>query len=122
MKKVLILLWTCTLIIPGQPISLLRGLTVAYAIPETDIVAALKFPGMMIGSDTIIEIEKNNHPRGAGCYARLFQKYVREEKIITLMEAVRMCSYYPAKRLEKIAATSEALTVPLLEQKTDVTK
>src|SRR3989339_73382 len=79
-------------------------LTVAYAIPETDIVAALKFPGMMIGSDTIIEIEKNNHPRGAGCYARLFQKYVREEKIITLMEAVRMCSYYPAKRLEKISS------------------
>ena len=79
-------------------------LTVAYAIPEKDIVTALKFPGMMLGSDTIMEAEKNNHPRGAGCYARLIQKYVNEGKILTLMEAVRMCSYYPAKRLEKISS------------------
>ncbi|MFH1074515.1 MAG: amidohydrolase family protein [Candidatus Firestonebacteria bacterium] len=79
-------------------------LTVAYAIPEKEIITALKFPGMMIGSDTIVEIEKNNHPRGAGCYARLIQKYVNEEKVITLMEAVRMSSYLPAKRLENISS------------------
>jgi dihydroorotase len=79
-------------------------LTIAYAIPEKDVVTALKFPGMMIGSDTIIEAEKNNHPRGAGCYARLFQKYVKEEKLLTLMEAVKMSSYLPAKRLEKISS------------------
>ena len=79
-------------------------LTVAYAIPEKDIVTALKFPGMMIGSDTIIEQEKNNHPRGAGCYARLLEKYVKQEKLLTLMEAIKMCSYYPAKRLENISS------------------
>jgi dihydroorotase len=79
-------------------------LTVAYAIPENDIVTALKFPGMIIGSDSIIGIEKNNHPRGAGCYARLFQKYVKENKLLTLMEAIRMSSYLPAKRLENISS------------------
>jgi dihydroorotase len=79
-------------------------LTVAYAIPEQEIITALKFPGMMIGSDTIVEIEKNNHPRGAGCYARLIQKYVVKEKVITLMDAIRMSSYLPAKRLENISS------------------
>jgi len=82
----------------------LNPLTVAYAIPENDIATALKYPGIMIGSDTIMEADKNNHPRGAGCYARLFQKYVKEEKILTLMEAVRMSSYFPAKRLENISS------------------
>ena len=79
-------------------------LTVAYAIPESDVVNALKFPGMMIGSDTITEMEKNNHPRGAGCYARLIQKYVREDKVISLMDAIKMSSYNVAKRLENISS------------------
>ncbi len=79
-------------------------LTVAYAVPEKDIVTALQFPGIMIGSDTIIEAEKNNHPRGSGCYARLFQKYVRETGLLTLRQAVAMCTYYPAKRLEGISS------------------
>ncbi len=79
-------------------------LTVAYAVPEKDIVTALLFPGMIIGSDTIIEPDKNNHPRGAGCYARLFQKYVKETKLLTLTQAIAMCSYYPARRLEGVSS------------------
>ena len=72
------------------------------SIPEEDIVTSLKDPSVMIGSDTIIS-SGNNHPRGAGNYARLFAQYVREEKVISLMEAISKCSYQPAKRMESAA-------------------
>ena len=72
------------------------------SIPEEDMVMSLKDPTVMIGSDTIIT-GGNNHPRGAGNYARLFAKYVREEKAISLMEAVSKCTYQPAKRMESAA-------------------
>lgn len=72
------------------------------SIPEQDMVTSLKDPTVMIGSDTIIS-SGNNHPRGAGNYARLFAEYVREERVISLMEAIGKCSYLPAKRMESAA-------------------
>lgn len=73
------------------------------SMPEEEIKMALKDPIVMVGSDTIIEPSGNNHPRGAGNYARLFGKYVREEKVITMMEAIKKASLMPAQRLESIA-------------------
>ena len=63
---------------------------------------ALKDPDIMIGSDTIIEPSGNNHPRGAGTYSRIFGKYVREEKVLS-MDAIKKVSYLPAKRMESSA-------------------
>lgn len=77
----------------------------AYAhgsMPEEELVLALKNPYVMIGSDTIIS-GGNDHPRGAGNYARLFGKYVRDEQVLTLMEAIKKAAYMPAQRLESIA-------------------
>lgn len=73
------------------------------SIPEESNILALKDPYVMIGSDTIIEEGGNNHPRGAGTYARVFSKYVREDKTISMMDAIKKVSYLPAKRLEEIA-------------------
>lgn len=73
------------------------------SIPEKSNVLALKDPNVMIGSDTIIEEGGNNHPRGSGTYARVFGKYVREDKTISLMDGIKKTSYLPAKRLENIA-------------------
>lgn len=73
------------------------------SMPEEEIVMALKDPIVMIGSDTIIEPSLNNHPRGAGNYSRLFGKYVREEKVLTMMDAIKKASYLPAKRMESAA-------------------
>lgn len=73
------------------------------SMPEEEITMALKDPIVMIGSDTIIEPSLNNHPRGAGNYSRLFGKYVREEKVLTMMEAIKKASYLPAKRMESAA-------------------
>lgn len=73
------------------------------SMPEEEIVMALKDPIVMIGSDTIIEPSMNNHPRGAGNFSRLFGKYVREEKVLTMMDAIKKASYLPAKRMESAA-------------------
>ncbi len=78
----------------------------AYAhnsMPEEELIMALHDPYVMIGSDTITSPSLNNHPRGAGNYARLFGRYVREEKVLTMMEAVKKTSLLPAQRLEDIA-------------------
>jgi hypothetical protein len=42
-----------------------------------------------------------SHPRSAGCFARILGRYVRDEKKLSLMEAIRRCSLRPAQILEK---------------------
>lgn len=73
------------------------------SMPEDELKMLLQDPDTMIGSDTIIEPHFNNHPRGAGTYSRLFGKYVREEQALSMMEAIKKVSYFPAKRMESSA-------------------
>lgn len=73
------------------------------SMPESELIMLLKDPDTMIGSDTIIEPDYNNHPRGAGAYSRVFGKYVREEKILSTMDAIKKVSYFPAIRMESSA-------------------
>ncbi|MDR7422004.1 MAG: amidohydrolase family protein [Armatimonadota bacterium] len=77
---------------------------VAYAIPEDDLVAALRSPLVMIGSDAILEPGNNNHPRAAGTFARTLRVYVRERQVLGLMEALAKMTIMPARRLEACAA------------------
>ncbi|NLM97757.1 MAG: amidohydrolase family protein [Halanaerobiaceae bacterium] len=83
-------------------------LVAAYAIPEEDLVRSLKEDYIMIGSDGMIEPDPygrgpgmNNHPRGAGCFSRVIAKYVRDEKVISLMDAVKKMTLLPAQLLEE---------------------
>ncbi|WP_336787772.1 amidohydrolase family protein [Paenibacillus sp. MMO-177] len=78
-------------------------LAVAYAIPEQDVVNALKAPYVMIGSDAILEPGNNNHPRASGTFARTIGRYVREKHTLSLMDALSKMSLMPAQRLEKQA-------------------
>lgn len=73
------------------------------SMPEDELLMLLKDPYTMIGSDTIIEPGHNNHPRGAGTYSRVFGKYVREEGVLSIMDAIKKVSYFPAKRMESAA-------------------
>lgn len=75
-------------------------LAVAYAIPAEDVRAALRAPFVMIGSDAILEPGNNNHPRSTGTYARVLGRYVREEQVLTLMEALAKMTILPARRLQ----------------------
>ena len=78
-------------------------LTAAYAIPEEDVRNALRSPFVMIGSDAILEEGDNNHPRAAGTFARVLGKYVREERVISLMDALSKMTIQPAQLLEEQA-------------------
>jgi len=84
-------------------------LVVAYAIPPDDVVKALKTPWVMVGSDAIPESSNNNHPRGAGNFSRLLGKYVREDQVLSLNDALAKITVLPARRLEK--------RVPMLTRK-----
>lgn len=76
-------------------------LAVAYAIPDEDVVEALRSPMVMIGSDAILEPGFNNHPRASGTFARTLGRYVRERKVLSLMDALAKMTILPARRLER---------------------
>ena len=69
---------------------------------EEMVRAALANPIVMIASDGQLADGKG-HPRGAGTYARVLGKYVREEKVFSLMDAIRKSSLMPAQRLESMS-------------------
>jgi N-acyl-D-aspartate/D-glutamate deacylase len=78
----------------------LGKLAVAYAIPDEDNRVALRAPYVMIGSDAILEPGYNNHPRASGTFSRTIAVYVREQKTISLMEAIAKMTLLPARRME----------------------
>lgn len=77
------------------------------SMPEDELIMLLKDPYTMIGSDTIIEPDNNNHPRGAGTYSRVFGKYVREEGVLSIMDAIKKVSYFPAQRMESASPSMQ---------------
>jgi N-acyl-D-amino-acid deacylase len=72
-----------------------------HAISEDDLQRVLKHAATMIGSDGEVPIfgNANPHPRSYGTFARVLGRYVRELKTITLEDAVRKMSAYPAQRI-----------------------
>jgi len=78
------------------------GFVIQFGNSEEMVRAAVSHAAVMIASDGIIEGGKG-HPRGAGTYARVLGKYVREEGALTLMDAVRKSSLMPAQRLERMS-------------------
>ena len=78
------------------------GFVIQFGNTDEMVRAAIAHPMVMIASDGIIENGKG-HPRGAGTFARVLGKYVREDKALGLMDAVRKASLMPAQRLEQFA-------------------
>ncbi|QOX63176.1 amidohydrolase family protein [Anoxybacterium hadale] len=74
-------------------------LVVAFVMNEDEIAEAIANPHGMIASDGIIN-NGNGHPRAAGAFPRVLGKYVREDKVISLMDALRKMTIEPAKRLD----------------------
>jgi N-acyl-D-aspartate/D-glutamate deacylase len=74
------------------------GFVAQFNNTEEMVRLAISNPTVMIASDGISE-----HPRSAGTYARVLGKYVREEKALTLMDAIRKSSLLPARRLEAMS-------------------
>jgi dihydroorotase/N-acyl-D-amino-acid deacylase len=72
-----------------------------HAINEEDLQRILKHPATMISSDGEIPIfgRANPHPRSYGSNARVLGRYVRDLKVITLEDAIRKMTAFPAARL-----------------------
>ena len=79
------------------------GQVVIFMIPENVVRLAVADPMVMIASDGMPTAGASVHPRGQGTFSRVLGKYVREEKALDLMTALRKMTLMPAQRLEQRA-------------------
>jgi N-acyl-D-amino-acid deacylase len=73
-------------------------LMVLFGMSEEDVTNILRHPAAMVGSDAIPSTGKP-HPRYFGAFPRVLSKYVREDKVLCLPEAVRKMTSMPAQKL-----------------------
>lgn len=83
-----------------------RVTAIYHMMSEQDIITALKFPWTSIGSDagasvnpTALDTLGLGHPRGYGNFPRLIARYVREKRVLTLEQAIRKMTSWPATRM-----------------------
>ena len=79
------------------------GIAIIHSIPEEAARAAVANPIVMVASDGMPITGPKVHPRGQGTFSRVLGHYVREEKALDLMTALRKMTLMPAQRLEKRA-------------------
>jgi N-acyl-D-amino-acid deacylase len=78
---------------------------VTFSMSEDDVRTALAHPLVSMGTDSGARAEdgiyskEKSHPRAWGSAARILGKYVREEKVLPLEEAVRKMTSLPASRM-----------------------
>jgi len=76
-----------------------------FIMSEPDVALALKQPWVSICNDsqgaapTGILGEEHPHPRAYGTFPRILKKYVREEHLLTLEDAIRKFTALPAERM-----------------------
>ncbi len=72
-----------------------------HAINEEDLQRILRHPATMIASDGGIPLfgKDSPHPRNYGTFVRVLGRYVRELHTITLEDAVRKMTSFPAERI-----------------------
>lgn len=80
--------------------------TVYFLMDEENVKRQIKLPYMSFGSDAGtmspegVFLKNSTHPRAFGNFARLLGKYVRDEKLISLQEAVHRLTGLPASNLK----------------------
>src|SRR5215204_5680458 len=77
-----------------------------FMMSDSDVETAIKYPWISFGSDAAASAQLmdpntvgNGHPRGYGNFPRVIAEYVRKKKVITLPEAIRKMTSWPATRL-----------------------
>ncbi len=76
-----------------------------FGMQEPDVALALKQPWVSVDNDSPgaspegILGQEHPHPRAYGTFPRILRKYVREEKLFTLPEAIRKFTALPAQRM-----------------------
>jgi N-acyl-D-amino-acid deacylase len=76
-----------------------------FGMSQPDVTLALQQPWVAIDNDSSgtspegILGQEHPHPRAYGTFPRILRKYVREEKVLTLEDAIRKMSSLPAQRV-----------------------
>ncbi|HEU5402973.1 MAG TPA: D-aminoacylase [Terriglobales bacterium] len=76
-----------------------------FAMSEPDVELALKQPWVSIDNDSQgtspegLLGDEHPHPRAYGTFPRILRKFVREEHVLTLPDAIRKFSALPAQRM-----------------------
>jgi N-acyl-D-amino-acid deacylase len=76
-----------------------------FGMSQPDVTLALQQPWVAIDNDSSgtspegILGQEHPHPRACGTFPRILRKYVREEKALTLEDAIRKMSALPAQRM-----------------------
>jgi len=76
-----------------------------FGMQQSDVSLALKQPWVSVDNDSSgaspegLLGEDHPHPRAYGTFPRILRKYVREEKLLTLPDAIRKFTSLPAQRM-----------------------
>jgi N-acyl-D-amino-acid deacylase len=79
-----------------------------FGMSEPDVALALRQPWISIDNDSAgtspegILGQEHPHPRAYGTFPRILRKYVREENLLTLEDAIRKFSALPAQRMRLV--------------------
>jgi len=79
--------------------------TAYFLMAEENVRRQVQLPWMSFGSDASSQapegvfLQSSTHPRAYGNFARLLGRYVRDEKLVSLQEAVRRLTSMPAANL-----------------------
>ncbi|MCX6588912.1 MAG: amidohydrolase family protein [Acidobacteria bacterium] len=84
------------------------GAVIMHFMKPEWIKRAMASPFVIVASDGM-PFAPGAHPRSAGTFARVLGRYVREQKVLSLMDALGKMTILPARRLEPM--------VPLMKNK-----
>jgi N-acyl-D-amino-acid deacylase len=75
-------------------------IAIFFSLSEEDVKVVLQQPWVAFGSDSgaVVTRDEGAHPRAYGTFARVLGHYVRDEKLLTLEEAVRRMTSFAASR------------------------
>ena len=83
-----------------------RVMAIYHMMSEQDIEQALQFPWVSIGSDAGAALRAGSadvlglpHPRSYGTFPRVIARYVKERGVLTLPDAIRRMTSWPATRM-----------------------
>lgn len=71
---------------------------VYFHMSDEDVRQVIGYERSLIASDSLTCATGKPHPRLYGTFPRLFAKYVREDRVLTLEQAVRKVTSFPAQR------------------------
>jgi N-acyl-D-amino-acid deacylase len=80
--------------------------TVYFVMSEENVRKQVALPWVAFQSDAQSMapegpfLKSNPHPRAYGTFARLLGKYVRDEKVVTLEDAIHRLTWFPAQKLK----------------------